>query len=109
MKEAKEVRSAYCLHALNHVLKANSRVISNNAKLKKTKDTEEDFRDQGITRPKVWFGFVYFECWICFWYGLDVVIVMERCVQQITIIIHKYICHIMYTLEMDNNKFVSFF
>lgn len=53
LREAKEVRSAYCLHALNHVLKANSRVLRNNARLKETKDTEEDFRDQGITRPKV--------------------------------------------------------
>ncbi|XP_065152566.1 U3 small nucleolar RNA-associated protein 25 homolog [Paramisgurnus dabryanus] len=53
LREAKEVRSAYCLHALNHVLKANTRVLSNNAKLKETKDAEEDCRDQGITRPKV--------------------------------------------------------
>ncbi|XP_051504471.1 U3 small nucleolar RNA-associated protein 25 homolog [Myxocyprinus asiaticus] len=54
LKEAKEVRSAYCLHALNHVLKANTRVLRNNGKLKGTKDMEEDSsRDQGITRPKV--------------------------------------------------------
>lgn len=53
LKEAKEVRSAYCLHALNHVLKANSRVLRNNAKLKESKNGDEDFRDQGLTRPKV--------------------------------------------------------
>ncbi|XP_067277877.1 U3 small nucleolar RNA-associated protein 25 homolog isoform X1 [Pseudorasbora parva] len=53
LKEAKEVRSAYCLHVLNHVLKANTRVLRNNAKLKETKDVDEDFRDQGLTRPKV--------------------------------------------------------
>ncbi|XP_073691064.1 U3 small nucleolar RNA-associated protein 25 homolog isoform X2 [Garra rufa] len=53
LKEAKEVRSAYCLHVLNHVLKANTRVLRNNAKLKETKDVHEEFRDQGITRPKV--------------------------------------------------------
>ncbi|KAL1262816.1 hypothetical protein QQF64_005555 [Cirrhinus molitorella] len=52
LKEAKEVRSAYCLHVLNHVLKANTRVLKNNAKLKETKDVHEEFRDQGITRPK---------------------------------------------------------
>lgn len=51
--ETKEVRSAYCLHVLNHVLKANSRVLINNANLKENKHPEEDFRDQGITRPKV--------------------------------------------------------
>ncbi|TRY60155.1 hypothetical protein DNTS_003729 [Danionella cerebrum] len=53
LKEAKEVRSAYCLHVLNHVLKSNSRVIQNNAKLRETKDVNMDFRDQGLTRPKV--------------------------------------------------------
>ncbi|KAG1950357.1 digestive organ expansion factor [Pimephales promelas] len=53
LKEAKEVRSAYCLHVLNHVLKANTRVLRNNAKLKESKDVNEDFRDQGLTRPKV--------------------------------------------------------
>ncbi|XP_057198923.1 U3 small nucleolar RNA-associated protein 25 homolog [Triplophysa rosa] len=53
LRETKEVRSAYCLHVLNHVLKANSRVLRNNANLKENKHAEEDFRDQGITRPKV--------------------------------------------------------
>uniref|UniRef100_A0A673JJC2 U3 small nucleolar RNA-associated protein 25 homolog n=1 Tax=Sinocyclocheilus rhinocerous TaxID=307959 RepID=A0A673JJC2_9TELE len=53
LREAKEVRSTYCLHVLNHVLKANTRVLRNNAKLKETKDVNEEFRDQGITRPKV--------------------------------------------------------
>ncbi|KAB5582183.1 hypothetical protein PHYPO_G00184240 [Pangasianodon hypophthalmus] len=52
-----EARRAYCLHALNHVLKANSRVLTHNAVLKeeaKGGDKDEDeFRDQGLTRPKV--------------------------------------------------------
>ncbi|XP_028842902.1 U3 small nucleolar RNA-associated protein 25 homolog isoform X2 [Denticeps clupeoides] len=51
--EGKEVRSAYCLHVLNHVLKANSRVLAHNAQLKESKPGEEDFRDKGLTRPKV--------------------------------------------------------
>lgn len=52
--EGPEVRRAYCLHALNHVLKANSRVLSHNARLKEKKGSEEEeFRDQGLTRPKV--------------------------------------------------------
>uniref|UniRef100_W5UQG0 U3 small nucleolar RNA-associated protein 25 homolog n=1 Tax=Ictalurus punctatus TaxID=7998 RepID=W5UQG0_ICTPU len=47
-------RRAYCLHALNHVLKANSRVLTHNAVLKEAKGGDEDeFRDQGLTRPKV--------------------------------------------------------
>ncbi|XP_076841849.1 U3 small nucleolar RNA-associated protein 25 homolog isoform X2 [Brachyhypopomus gauderio] len=54
LKEGPEVRRAYCLHALNHVLKANSRVLAHNAQLKvKGADEEEEFRDQGLTRPKV--------------------------------------------------------
>lgn len=51
-----ETRRAYCLHALNHVLKANSRVLTHNAVLKEAKGGDEDeFRDQGLTRPKVTF------------------------------------------------------
>lgn len=49
-----ETRQAYCLHALNHVLKANSRVLTHNAILKEAKGGDDDeFRDQGLTRPKV--------------------------------------------------------
>lgn len=49
-----ETRRAYCLHALNHVLKANSRVLTHNAVLKEAKGgVEDEFRDQGLTRPKV--------------------------------------------------------
>nr|XP_006122234.1 digestive organ expansion factor homolog [Pelodiscus sinensis] len=50
-----EVRHTYCLHAVNHVLKANAQVLSNNAKRRDHKSTVEsdDLRDQGLTRPKV--------------------------------------------------------
>eukprot|EP00105_Crassostrea_gigas_P004746 XP_011418066.1 PREDICTED: digestive organ expansion factor homolog [Crassostrea gigas] len=50
-----EIRLVYCLHALNHVLKTRSRVITHNTKMKlkqQNADTEE-YRDQGLTRPKV--------------------------------------------------------
>ncbi|KPP63705.1 hypothetical protein Z043_118011 [Scleropages formosus] len=56
MAEAREVRSAYCLHALNHVLKANARVLANNSHLRDRKpgeELEDECRDQGMTRPKV--------------------------------------------------------
>lgn len=53
LTEVKEVRSAYCLHVLNHVLKANSNVLSHNAQLKESKIGEDEARDQGLTRPKV--------------------------------------------------------
>ncbi|NXU11208.1 DIEXF factor, partial [Pardalotus punctatus] len=55
LTNGEEIRHAYCLHALNHVLKANSQVLSNNAKRRDQKpgtDTD-DYRDQGLTRPKV--------------------------------------------------------
>lgn len=49
-----ETRRAYCLHTLNHVLKANSTVLTHNAVLKEAKGGDKDeFRDQGLTRPKV--------------------------------------------------------
>ncbi|XP_075060292.1 U3 small nucleolar RNA-associated protein 25 homolog [Mixophyes fleayi] len=55
MASGEEIRHVYCLHALNHVLKANSQVLTNNAKKRdqKTMLDEEDLRDQGLTRPKV--------------------------------------------------------
>ncbi|XP_024133669.1 digestive organ expansion factor [Oryzias melastigma] len=57
LKLGPQVRSAYCLHVLNHVLKANNQVLSHNAQLRenKTKSSEcqEEHRDQGLTRPKV--------------------------------------------------------
>ncbi|MEE6474031.1 hypothetical protein FKM82_010256 [Ascaphus truei] len=53
--QGEEIRHVYCLHAMNHALKANSRVLSNNAKKRDQKSglDEEDIRDQGLTRPKV--------------------------------------------------------
>lgn len=53
-----QVRTTYCLHVLNHVLKANSQVLANNAQLrehksKKGAEVVDEPRDQGLTRPKV--------------------------------------------------------
>ncbi|KAK2891526.1 U3 small nucleolar RNA-associated protein 25 homolog [Channa argus] len=55
-----QVRSAYCLHILNHVLKANSQVLAHNAQLREQKteakpgaEPQDEPRDQGLTRPKV--------------------------------------------------------
>ncbi|KAG8443706.1 hypothetical protein GDO86_009034, partial [Hymenochirus boettgeri] len=50
-----EIRHVYCLHALNHVLKANAKVLHNNSRKRDQKAglDEEDLRDQGLTRPKV--------------------------------------------------------
>nr|XP_019940447.1 PREDICTED: digestive organ expansion factor homolog [Paralichthys olivaceus] len=55
-----QVRSAYCVHVLNHVLKANSQVLAHNAQLREQTtqvkpgaDPQDEPRDQGLTRPKV--------------------------------------------------------
>uniref|UniRef100_A0A7N8WYD1 U3 small nucleolar RNA-associated protein 25 homolog n=1 Tax=Mastacembelus armatus TaxID=205130 RepID=A0A7N8WYD1_9TELE len=55
-----QVRSAYCLHVLNHVLKANSQVLAHNSQLREQKtqgkpgsEPQDEPRDQGLTRPKV--------------------------------------------------------
>ncbi|XP_038668247.1 digestive organ expansion factor [Scyliorhinus canicula] len=54
IRNGEEVRRAYCLHVINHVLKANSQVLNNNAKCRDQKaEVDDDLRDQGLTRPKV--------------------------------------------------------
>jgi len=51
---AEEIRFVYCLHAVNHVLKTRGRVLAHNAKLRsRTDDVLDQYRDQGLTRPKV--------------------------------------------------------
>ena len=59
LKQGPQVCSAYCLHVLNHVLKANSRVLAHNALLRERKtqvkagaDPQDEPRDQGLTRPR---------------------------------------------------------
>ncbi|NWI18898.1 DIEXF factor, partial [Crypturellus soui] len=64
LTNGEEIRLVYCLHALNHVLKANAQVLSNNAKRRDRKpgvDTDE-YRDQGLTRPKVLMVVPFREC-----------------------------------------------
>lgn len=50
---AEEIRYIYCLHAVNHILKTRLKVIHHNARLSKKDDVPEQFRDQGLVRPKV--------------------------------------------------------
>ncbi|KAM9777992.1 U3 small nucleolar RNA-associated protein 25 homolog [Neosynchiropus ocellatus] len=57
LEQGPQVRRAYCLHVLNHVLKANSWVLAHNARLREHKSEPgaeplEEPRDQGLTRPK---------------------------------------------------------
>nr|XP_021532993.1 digestive organ expansion factor homolog [Aotus nancymaae] len=56
LKNGEEVRHVYCLHVINHVLKANAQVLGNNGKRRSQKfgvGDDDEFRDQGLTRPKV--------------------------------------------------------
>ncbi|KAF7665298.1 hypothetical protein LDENG_00144650 [Lucifuga dentata] len=60
LDQGPQVRSTYCLHVLNHVLKANSQVLAHNAVLREKKaeakagaEPQDEPRDQGLTRPKV--------------------------------------------------------
>lgn len=52
-ENADEIRFLYCLHAVNHVLKTRTKVLHHNSKLTKKDDVPEEFRDQGLVRPKV--------------------------------------------------------
>ncbi|XP_059610296.1 U3 small nucleolar RNA-associated protein 25 homolog [Phlebotomus argentipes] len=49
-ENAEEIRTIYCLHAMNHVLKSYTKVTQHNGKTAKDPDK---CRDQGLTRPKV--------------------------------------------------------
>lgn len=57
LENGEEVRFTYCLHVVNHVLKTRLKVIHHNFKLSqqgsKITDIPEDYRDQGLVRPKV--------------------------------------------------------
>ncbi|XP_061041527.1 U3 small nucleolar RNA-associated protein 25 homolog isoform X2 [Eubalaena glacialis] len=56
LKNGEEIRHVYCLHVINHVLKANAQVLANNSRCRSQKlgvGDDDDFRDQGLTRPKV--------------------------------------------------------
>lgn len=50
---ADEIRYIYCLHVVNHMLKTRTKIIHHNAKLSKKSDIAEEYRDQGLVRPKV--------------------------------------------------------
>jgi U3 small nucleolar RNA-associated protein 25 len=52
---AEEIRFVYCLHTVNHILKTRLKVVHHNARLSKKEDVPDEFRDQGLVRPKVMF------------------------------------------------------
>lgn len=48
-----EIRFLYSLHAINHVLKTRTKILHHNARLNKKDQVPDEFRDQGLVRPKV--------------------------------------------------------
>lgn len=50
---ADEIRYTYCLHIVNHMLKTRTKILHHNAKLSKKNDLSDEYRDQGLVRPKV--------------------------------------------------------
>lgn len=57
-----EIRYAYTLHALNHILKTRTKILNNNAKHEAREGSEEKLRDQGFTRPKILIVVPFKEC-----------------------------------------------
>nr|CAG8492120.1 7513_t:CDS:2 [Entrophospora candida]CAG8499471.1 9913_t:CDS:2 [Entrophospora candida] len=57
VKNSREIKEIYVLHAINHILKTRKHVLKNNSKITKAqasnKFIEKELRDQGFTRPKV--------------------------------------------------------
>ncbi|KAF9425145.1 rRNA-binding ribosome biosynthesis protein utp25 [Podila epigama] len=59
MRNAKEIRNLYALHAMNHVFKTRDRILRNTGKIQRHQQNPNpsaaipEFRDQGFTRPKV--------------------------------------------------------
>lgn len=55
LENGEEVRFAYCLHVANHIIKTRNTVLHHNARLNKKKyvDIPDEYRDQGLVRPKV--------------------------------------------------------
>lgn len=55
---AEQIRFVYCLHTINHILKTRTKILHHNAKIAKSKssasaDIPDEYRDQGLVRPKV--------------------------------------------------------
>ncbi|KAK3921723.1 Digestive organ expansion factor-like protein [Frankliniella fusca] len=55
LQNGEEVRFSYCLHVANHIIKTRNTVLHHNARLNKKNSTDvpDEFRDQGLVRPKV--------------------------------------------------------
>ncbi|XP_045537766.1 U3 small nucleolar RNA-associated protein 25 homolog [Papilio machaon] len=50
---SEEIRYTYCLHVVNHMLKTRIKILHHNSKLARKSDMSDEYRDQGLVRPKV--------------------------------------------------------
>lgn len=53
-----EIRFIYCLHVMNHILKTRTKILHHNSKIQKSKlkdmsEIPDEYKDQGLVRPKV--------------------------------------------------------
>ncbi|KAL5283485.1 DIEXF family protein [Megaselia abdita] len=61
LENAEEVRSVYCLHVLNHIIKTRQKILHHNGKLTAASAAEKNstaivpdsYRDQGLVRPRI--------------------------------------------------------
>jgi U3 small nucleolar RNA-associated protein 25 len=53
LKNGEEIRFTYCLHSVNHILKTRTKILHHNHKLLNKNEVPEEYRDQGLVRPKV--------------------------------------------------------
>lgn len=57
LENGEEVRFVYTLHSVNHVLKTRLKIVHHNSRLANKQelkgDVPEEYRDQGLVRPKV--------------------------------------------------------
>ncbi|XP_076318730.1 U3 small nucleolar RNA-associated protein 25 homolog [Tachypleus tridentatus] len=52
-QNAKDIYLVYTVHVLNHIFKARTKVTHHNSKLLKHNSVVTEYRDQGLTRPRV--------------------------------------------------------
>lgn len=63
-----EIRYIYCLHVVNHMLKTRTKILHHNAKLSRKSEMSDEYRDQGLVRPKVCNFVVFFRLNIFYFY-----------------------------------------
>ncbi|KAK7864086.1 hypothetical protein R5R35_002730 [Gryllus longicercus] len=53
LENGEEIRFIYTLHSVNHILKTRTKIVNHNIKVQNKDDVPDEYRDQGLVRPKV--------------------------------------------------------